>query len=1041
MKRIFLFLVICSLSICGVFGAYLKNVPQKLVQPDGIVVNCFVTGDEFYRVFQDSAGYTIVKHPQTGYFVYALPMNDSLTHSDYIVGKANPQTLGLTKGVRLSSAKIMAIRKAFEAEYEATHKTHKAVAAKGKINNIVIFISFADDSVFSQTTYPTEMQKFNDSSSASAVSVYNYYRTVSYGQFYLESHFFPIQNGTNIISYHDTYARSYFKVYDQSNTNGYTTESERRTREHALLRRAVNAVKSSIPSTLNLDYNNDGYVDNVAFIVNGQTEGWSNLLWPHRWSLSTYDVRINGKRVYDYNFLIESDNTVGVITHELFHTLGAPDLYNYDGDLNPVGIWDLMASTNRGKPQGLGAYMKYKYGGWIAEPTTLTTPGTYTLYPANGSATNKLAYKIPILNTNEYLLLEYRRAISSSFDSPLPGSGIIIYRINPSERGNSDYDGSSSFNEVYVFRPGGTKTVNGSVSTAYFNASVNRTSFNENTSPYPFLKDGTPVQNIYISNITAAGDSIQFTYSSTIISVALDKTSMIFGCNAGEKDTVTVTATGHWEATGLDTSWLSVNRISGDSGVTKMIVTTKTANSITLPRSCSLSFASVHDNKTLTITQKPDVPATCGIYSNLNVQSNLVLVGTVSGVTEVGELIGVTETLVSDSMRVFIGAIIGNQPNDTLTFTLYNVNRSNMPGTVLKTVKLPVSSLKFTSWNVIHFDEPMVFTRNFVVAYPTSTQLGSTINIIAMDYDGKSQSEATMYYNNGQWRKVSETALSNKNTLSLPVELYVCPQSPASDYLTVTPNVVSLNGKAGASAKISVQSNTQWTLSHTPADSLLHIYPSLSDSQIIVSVDKENRGLPQRYSFYVRSGSLIRQVTINRQTRALFADKDEIELEGEELSFDTINIYTNDSVQWYFSTNDDFMANPTDGAGNQNVSIVAQHSNVTPSIYVDTLYIYSQVDTFPIVVRQKSALAIADNELNKIKLFPNPAKDRLQLFCSEKANIESVEVFNMLGQNIVCDIKQEDALITICLDNCHSGVYMLRIRNEKAQIVKRFVVE
>ena len=136
MKRIFLFLIICSFSISCAFGAYLKNVPQKLVQPDGSVVNCFVTGDEFYRVFQDSAGYTIVKHPQTGYFVYALPMNDSLTHSDYIVGKVNPQTLGLTKGVRLSSAKIMAIREAFEAEYEANHKTHKAMAAKGKINNI-----------------------------------------------------------------------------------------------------------------------------------------------------------------------------------------------------------------------------------------------------------------------------------------------------------------------------------------------------------------------------------------------------------------------------------------------------------------------------------------------------------------------------------------------------------------------------------------------------------------------------------------------------------------------------------------------------------------------------------------------------------------------------------------------------------------------------------------------------------------------------------------------------------------------------------------
>ena len=166
------------------------------------------------------------------------------------------------------------------------------------------------------------------------------------------THFFPVQSDTTVISYHDIYNRAYYSPYDAyTNPQGYTTSNERTTREHMLLHRAVEAVKSQIPSNLNLDYDNDGMVDNIAFIINGTTDGWNELLWPHRWSLYTSEAitYINNLKVYDYNFLIESDNTVGVITHELMHTLGAPDLYHYSNtDITPVGKWDLVIDKYAG---------------------------------------------------------------------------------------------------------------------------------------------------------------------------------------------------------------------------------------------------------------------------------------------------------------------------------------------------------------------------------------------------------------------------------------------------------------------------------------------------------------------------------------------------------------------------------------------------------------------------------------------------------------------------------------------------------------------
>ena len=43
------------------FGAYLRNVPLTVKQPNGVVVDCFATGDEFFNWLHDAAGYTIIR--------------------------------------------------------------------------------------------------------------------------------------------------------------------------------------------------------------------------------------------------------------------------------------------------------------------------------------------------------------------------------------------------------------------------------------------------------------------------------------------------------------------------------------------------------------------------------------------------------------------------------------------------------------------------------------------------------------------------------------------------------------------------------------------------------------------------------------------------------------------------------------------------------------------------------------------------------------------------------------------------------------------
>ena len=73
-----------------IFGAYLENVNVTLTQPNGSIVNCFATGDEFYIRLHDDENYTIVQDPIDGYFYYAFIYNGKLRPTEYKIYEVNP---------------------------------------------------------------------------------------------------------------------------------------------------------------------------------------------------------------------------------------------------------------------------------------------------------------------------------------------------------------------------------------------------------------------------------------------------------------------------------------------------------------------------------------------------------------------------------------------------------------------------------------------------------------------------------------------------------------------------------------------------------------------------------------------------------------------------------------------------------------------------------------------------------------------------------------------------------------------------------------
>ncbi|PKP21702.1 MAG: hypothetical protein CVU05_06145, partial [Bacteroidetes bacterium HGW-Bacteroidetes-21] len=354
------------------------------------------------------------------------------------------------------------------------------------------------------------------SSTSTANSLYNYFKEVSYNQIFINSTLYPTSSSNFVLSYQDIYPRNYYQPYEETlNPNGYI--DDRTDREQSLLRRAIESIDGEVPAGLNLDFNSDGYVDNVCFIVRGDVGEWAELLWPHRWALFNEYAEINGLQVWDFNFQIESffflpTRGVGVLCHEMFHTFGAPDLYHYDMEyryFRSVGYWDLM-DRGMNPTESMSTYMKYVYGGWINDIPEITVPGTYTLSPISSPTNN--CYMIASPNSfNEYFVLEYRKK-EGIFENSLKGEGLLIYRVNSDAwgYGNSDYPNNPD--ELYVFRPDGIDTITGQINNAAFSLDAGRTDFHTSSNPQCLLADGS-AGGITITEISAIGNTISFCYN------------------------------------------------------------------------------------------------------------------------------------------------------------------------------------------------------------------------------------------------------------------------------------------------------------------------------------------------------------------------------------------------------------------------------------------------------------------------------------------------------------------------------------------------
>ncbi|MCL2065412.1 MAG: M6 family metalloprotease domain-containing protein, partial [Candidatus Cloacimonetes bacterium] len=499
---------------------------------------------------------------RTRFYCWARQGEDGeLESTGFPIHLHDPKDLGLEPGETISPERRRLRSRNFPHNDNIQGRSDsRNTPSIGDINQVVIFVRFSDDTEF--PSLRSEYEELFNGFAPGQNSLKRYFYDTSYEQLTINSHLYPISGTANIISYQSPSVRDYFQPYDiDSNKIGYIDDPnvdeihrESRARIIELIRGAVNHVSNQIDPQLCVDYDNNGYVDNLVLVLRGSANPASTVLWPHCWVVLESDsLFINNKRIWRYNINIEEKILspyygVGVLAHEFAHSMGIPDLYHYDyeSSLYPVDKWDLMAYPLN-PPQSMTAYIKYKYTDWMGSRGIYNIPEisldidqTYTIKPLWSYAANDtvaVRYRTPNMSADEYIVIENRvKPPAPAIDSNLPSSGLLIYRVRYDQNGN--IDSSTNKNaiyfkpfEVYVYRPGGKYNDAGSLIIGDINDAVfpsnEKTMFTNYTDPVAFASNGEYI-DITLANIEKDinNDNISFDFHITYPEIFITKNTM-----------------------------------------------------------------------------------------------------------------------------------------------------------------------------------------------------------------------------------------------------------------------------------------------------------------------------------------------------------------------------------------------------------------------------------------------------------------------------------------------------------------------------------
>ena len=455
MRRFLLFTLFAACALGG-WAVPAHPQPQRVLQPDGTYVTIRLHGDEWNHFHTTDDGYSVVRDHR-GFYVYAdlqdglLKPTARVAHDIAERTAAEKAFLSATRKMQapamlpLKAAMKQQVEQREAAKRQQLHQPlssrraqdSRRVPALSNFKGLIILLQF-NDREFSRADYKDIMTNMINKKGYTGYdeveltgSVYDYFNDNSDGRF--QPTFDLVGPITVDYSQYDGNDKDWRIVID-----------------------ALKAVDDQIDYS-QYDGDGDGVVDMVYFIVAGFGQNFDGndgrLWWPYRSVVYDYDTRkyiyLDGVKLGDYASSVELYgweskpesvmlDAIGTICHEFSHVLGLPDFYDTDyeksgGESNTPGKWSVMDDgcyRNKDRtPVGYSLYERYSVG-FMDAPEVLDNEGSYTLKPLPDG---KKGYRIPSPNTDEFFLLENRQKTGFKWDAYLPGSGLLVHRVDLSD--------------------------------------------------------------------------------------------------------------------------------------------------------------------------------------------------------------------------------------------------------------------------------------------------------------------------------------------------------------------------------------------------------------------------------------------------------------------------------------------------------------------------------------------------------------------------------------------------------------------------------
>lgn len=557
-------------------GALWMNAAWAVpASPDGLVlmqgvepVHLQLRGDEFFSWTETVDGFAVLYDEADSLWKYAQPVHRLPAFEvipeppEAVVGEVDPNTLGLIPYAMPDEALLKPARReqwqtmrgwppvdlevplqglgALAAVADGSPPPQPLISAAGikTIRNIVLLACFSNhwnvsggtvNSSYGKTQndYTNLFNQVGYSADSAVGSVKDYYKEVSYARLTVESVVFKWVRLPQNESYYGT-----------DGTGG--TVKDLKWLE--MIGDAINAADSAGLDFATGDSDGDGWVDCLTVIHSGHgqeiTGNPTTCIWSKQGEMSSVSTKdgVKMKRAHTEPALRGATTStsiirIGVICHEMGHSFGLPDLYDYSNTFDGIGKWCLMAHGNwngseGNRPAHLSAYAKCMLG--FVRPTTLHTQSSASL-PRVEVADSVILLRDGMSN-GEYYLLENRSRYGFDNDTANIFQGILIYHVDSKSLNNDlgtwahplvkieEADGDNSLGTIESPTPvqaeAGDVWTSTSGLSGGFRDQTGNTSANAMLYQYvPYVRTDNTVSYSYLraSNFSAAGNAMSCT--------------------------------------------------------------------------------------------------------------------------------------------------------------------------------------------------------------------------------------------------------------------------------------------------------------------------------------------------------------------------------------------------------------------------------------------------------------------------------------------------------------------------------------------------